>query len=125
MPGESAWSVGQYTRSAPPCRLLPPNNLQTVGHTNILDVAAQAANFGIPLSAFKAASYQSTCCSPGQYTVFAPTDDAFRLLPPAHSTRVKDPVTLRPFLRNHIMAGALAKRHPAGSAQAARRSAGG
>jgi uncharacterized surface protein with fasciclin (FAS1) repeats len=76
---------------------------------NIIDVATQAANFKILLSAFKAASLIDMLRSPGQYTIFAPTDDAFRSLPAgALDAMLKDSGTLRPFLRNHIMAGALA-----------------
>lgn len=76
---------------------------------NIIDVTTQAANFKILLSAFKAASLIDMLRSPGQYTVFAPTDEAFRRLPAgALDAMFKDSGTLRPFLRNHIMAGALA-----------------
>jgi uncharacterized surface protein with fasciclin (FAS1) repeats len=73
---------------------------------NIIDVAKQAANFKILLSAFKAASLIDMLRSPGQYTVFAPTDEAFRRLPAgALDAMFKDSGTLRPFLRNHIVAG--------------------
>ena len=76
---------------------------------NIIDVATQAANFKILLSAFKAASLIDMLRSPGQYTVFAPTDEAFRRLPAGSlDAMFKDSGTLRPFLRNHIMRGAVA-----------------
>ena len=76
---------------------------------NIIDVATQAANFKILLSAIKAASLIDMLRSPGQYTVFAPTDEAFRRLPAgALDAMFKDSGTLRPFLRSHIMATAVA-----------------
>jgi uncharacterized surface protein with fasciclin (FAS1) repeats len=47
--------------------------------------------------------------SPGQYTVFAPTDDAFKRLPAGSLEALfKDARTLKPFLCNHLMRGAKA-----------------
>ena len=76
---------------------------------NIIDAAAQAGNFKILLSAFKAASLIDMLRSPGQYTVFAPTDEAFKRLPAGSLDALfKDSRTLKPFLCNHIMRGAKA-----------------
>ena len=73
---------------------------------NIVDVALDAANFRVLLSAFKAASLIDMLRSPGQYTVFAPTDEAFRRLPAGSLDALfKDARTLKPFLCNHMMAG--------------------
>ena len=78
---------------------------------NIIDVATQAGNFKILLSAFKAASLIDMLRSPGQYTVFAPTDEAFKRLPAGSLDALfKDSRTLRPFLRNHIMRGSARRR---------------
>jgi uncharacterized surface protein with fasciclin (FAS1) repeats len=76
---------------------------------SIIDVATEAANFKILLSALNAAALIDMLRAPGQYTVFAPTDTALRALPAgALDAMFKDKGTLRPFLCNHIMAGALA-----------------
>jgi uncharacterized surface protein with fasciclin (FAS1) repeats len=76
---------------------------------NIIDVAADAANFRVLLSAFKAASIIDMLRSPGQYTVFAPTDEAFRRLPKGSLDALfKDARTLKPFLCNHIVKGLVA-----------------
>jgi uncharacterized surface protein with fasciclin (FAS1) repeats len=73
---------------------------------NIIDAAAQAGNFTMLLSAFKSASLIDMLRSPGQYTVFAPTDAAFKRLPAGSLEALfKDSRTLRPFLCNHLMRG--------------------
>jgi uncharacterized surface protein with fasciclin (FAS1) repeats len=73
---------------------------------NLIDVAVEAANFRIILSAFKAASLIDMLRSPGQYTLFAPTDAAFKRLPAGSlDAMFKDGRTLKPFLCNHIMKG--------------------
>ena len=76
---------------------------------NIIDVTLDAANFRVLVSAFKAASLIDMLRSPGQYTVFAPTDEAFRRLPAGSLDALfKDARTLKPFLCNHIMKGVVA-----------------
>jgi len=76
---------------------------------NIIDVAVEADNFRIMLSAFKAASLIDMLRSPGQYTVFAPTDEAFKRLPAGSLDALfKNARTLKPFLCNHIMKGLIA-----------------
>jgi uncharacterized surface protein with fasciclin (FAS1) repeats len=73
---------------------------------NLIDVAAQAGNFTTLLSAFKAASLIDMLRSPGQYTLFAPTDAAFKRLPQGSLEALfKDARTLKPFLCNHMMRG--------------------
>ena len=73
---------------------------------NIIDAAGQTGNFHILLSAFKAAALIDMLRSPGQYTVFAPTDAAFKRLPAGSLDALfKDSRTLRPFLCNHMMRG--------------------
>jgi len=76
---------------------------------NIIDAAAEAGNFRTLLSAFKAASLIDMLRSPGQYTVFAPTDEAFKRLPAGSLDALfKDSRALKPFLCNHIMRGMMA-----------------
>jgi uncharacterized surface protein with fasciclin (FAS1) repeats len=73
---------------------------------NIIDAAVQAGNFTTLLSAFKAASLIDMLRSPGQYTIFAPTDAAFKRLPAGSLDALfKDARTLKPFLCNHMMRG--------------------
>jgi uncharacterized surface protein with fasciclin (FAS1) repeats len=73
---------------------------------NLIDVAAQAGNFTTLLSAFKAASLIDMLRSPGQYTIFAPTDAAFKRLPKGSLDALfKDARTLKPFLCNHMTTG--------------------
>ena len=73
---------------------------------NLIDAAVEAANFQILLSAFKAASLIDMLRSPGQYTLFAPTDSAFKRLPAGSlDAMFKDGRKLKPFLCNHIMKG--------------------
>ena len=80
-----------------------------VSMKNIVDVAAQTNNFRILLSALKAASLIDMLRSPGQYTVFAPTDEAFKRLPAGSlDAMFKDGRTLKPFLCNHIVKGLVA-----------------
>ena len=76
---------------------------------SIIDVATESSNFKILLSALSSAALIDMLRAPGQYTVFAPTDEALRRLPAgALDAMFKDRGTLRPFLCNHIMAGTLA-----------------
>ena len=83
-------------------RILPPMK-------SIIDVATEANNFKILLSALNSAALIDMLRAPGQYTVFAPTDEAMRRLPPgALDAMFKDRGALRPFLCNHIMSGTLA-----------------
>src|SRR6185369_10750842 len=73
---------------------------------NLIDAAAEVGNFKILLSAFKSASLIDMLRSPGQYTVFAPTDAAFKRLPAGSlEAMFKDARTLKPFLCNHMMRG--------------------
>ena len=96
-------------RSAYP-RILPPHTYTDI-HTRIHEKSSstprsQAGNFKTLLSAFKAASLIDMLRSPGQYTIFAPTDAAFKRLPAGSLDALfKDARTLKPFLCNHMMRG--------------------
>ncbi len=73
---------------------------------NIIDAAGQTGNFHILLSAFRAAGLIETLRAPGQYTLFAPTDAAFKRLPAGSlDALLKDSRNLKPFLLNHLMRG--------------------
>jgi len=49
---------------------------------DIVDTAVAAGNFNTLVTAIKAADLAGTLKSPGPFTVFAPTDEAFAKLPP-------------------------------------------
>ena len=73
---------------------------------NLIEAATDVGNFKTLLSAFKAASLIDMLRSPGQYTIFAPTDAAFKRLPAGSLDALfKDARTLKPFLCNHMMVG--------------------
>jgi uncharacterized surface protein with fasciclin (FAS1) repeats len=52
---------------------------------DIVDTAVSAGNFTTLVSAVQAAELVDTLKSPGPFTVFAPTDDAFAKLPKEQS----------------------------------------
>ena len=73
---------------------------------NLIEAAIETGNFNTLLSAFKSASLIDMLRSPGQYTIFAPTDAAFKRLPAGSLDALfKDARTLKPFLCNHMMSG--------------------
>jgi uncharacterized surface protein with fasciclin (FAS1) repeats len=85
---------------------------------NLIDAAVDAGNFKTLLSAFKSASLIDMLRSPGKYTLFAPTDAAFKRLPAGSLDALfKNARTLKPFLCNHMMA---ASKPPTTSCQGAR-----
>lgn len=83
--------------------LAPPAIAQTgerflVAETNtpnpegdVLDVAAATGQFTYFLEAVEAAGYEETLRGEGPFTIFAPTDDAFRQMDRARLTRLMDP----------------------------------
>jgi len=76
---------------------------------SIIDIATESSNFKILLTALNSAALIDMLRAPGQYTVFAPTDEAMRRLPAGSlDAMFKDRGMLRPFLCNHILAGTLA-----------------
>lgn len=75
----------------------------------LIDTAADAGNFTLLLSALSAATLTDTLSGPGPYTVFAPTDVAFRKLPAgAIEALLADLPRLKSILLYHIAAGKIA-----------------
>lgn len=73
---------------------------------DIIDVAAAAGNFSTLTNAIKAAGLVDTLKAAGPYTVFAPTDAAFRKLAPgAIEALLKDQAKLRSILEYHLVMG--------------------
>lgn len=75
----------------------------------IIDVLGAAGQFTTLLSALKTASFLDTLRTPGPYTLFAPTDDAFaRLAPGQLKALLKDIRRLKTVVTYHVVSGALA-----------------
>jgi uncharacterized surface protein with fasciclin (FAS1) repeats len=75
----------------------------------IIDTAADAGTFTTLLNALKAASLTDMLRTPGPYTIFAPTDEAFkRLAPGALDMLLNDTKKLKTILAYHVVSGTLA-----------------
>ena len=76
----------------------------------IVDVASGAGSFSTLVSAVKAADLVETLSSPGPFTVFAPTDAAFKALPKGVLDKLllpKNKATLVKILTYHVVSGAV------------------
>ena len=73
---------------------------------NIVDTAIAAGNFKTLVASINAAGLTDTLTGKGPFTVFAPTDEAFKKLPPgALDAVMKDTVKLKAVLSYHVIAG--------------------
>jgi uncharacterized surface protein with fasciclin (FAS1) repeats len=73
---------------------------------NIVDTAIGAGNFTTLAAGFKAAGLTGTLAGKGPFTVFAPTDEAFKKLPAgAMDALLKDTAKLKAVLNYHVIAG--------------------
>ncbi|MBK8267218.1 MAG: fasciclin domain-containing protein [Planctomycetes bacterium] len=73
---------------------------------DIVDTAVAAGSFKTLVTAVKAAGLVETLKSPGPFTVFAPTDEAFAKLPKgALESLLKNPDALRSVLLYHVVPG--------------------
>jgi len=76
---------------------------------DIVDTAAQAGMFSTLVAAVKAAGLVQTLKSPGPFTVFAPTDQAFAALPKGTvESLLKDVPKLTNILTYHVISGRVA-----------------
>jgi len=72
----------------------------------IVDIAVGSDSFKTLVAAVQAAGLVEALQSPGPFTVFAPTDDAFAALPPGTvQTLVQNPPQLARILKFHVVAG--------------------
>jgi uncharacterized surface protein with fasciclin (FAS1) repeats len=83
------------------------------GHTpptkNIVDTAIAAGNFKTLITGLKAAGLTDTLTGKGPFTVFAPTDEAFKKLPHgALDALLKDTAKLKAVLSYHVVQGYVA-----------------
>ena len=73
---------------------------------NIVDTAIAAGNFTTLVAGIKAAGLTDTLAGKGPFTVFAPTDEAFKKLPSgALDALLKDTAKLKAVLSYHLVAG--------------------
>ncbi|MCW4023958.1 MAG: fasciclin domain-containing protein [Candidatus Bathyarchaeota archaeon] len=73
---------------------------------DIVDTAISAGNFKTLVAAVQAAGLVETLKSPGPFTVFAPSDDAFEKLPKGTvENLLKDVPKLKSILTYHVVAG--------------------
>jgi len=76
---------------------------------NLIDTAADAGDFSTLLSALSAAALTETLRGKGPFTLFAPTDAAFKKLPPGTvEALLKDLPKLRSILTYHVVSGNVA-----------------
>lgn len=73
---------------------------------DIVDIAVSAGSFQTLVTAVQVAGLVDTLKSPGPFTVFAPTDDAFAKLPPGTvETLVQNIPQLTRILTYHVVPG--------------------
>jgi uncharacterized surface protein with fasciclin (FAS1) repeats len=78
----------------------------TASARNIIDTANAAGNFTKLVAGFKAAGLTDTLTGRGPFTVFAPTDEAFKKLPMgALDALLKDTAKLKAVLNYHVVMG--------------------
>jgi uncharacterized surface protein with fasciclin (FAS1) repeats len=87
-----------------------PASEATRNHTapvkNVVDTADAAGNFTIFAAGIKAAGLTDALAAKGPFTVFAPTDEAFRKLPSgAYDALLRDSAKLKAVLSYHVVAG--------------------
>ncbi|MDH4123625.1 MAG: fasciclin domain-containing protein, partial [Thermoplasmata archaeon] len=78
---------------------------------DIVDTASEAGTFKTLLKACETAGLVSTLKSPGPYTVFAPSDEAFSKLPAGTvENLLKDRRRLEAVLKYHVVPGRIDSR---------------
>jgi uncharacterized surface protein with fasciclin (FAS1) repeats len=85
----------------------PQGNVSPSGPTkNIVDTAIAAGNFTTLVAGIKAAGLTDTLTGKGPFTMFAPTDEAFKKLPTgALDALLKDTAKLKAVLSYHVVPG--------------------
>jgi len=82
------------------------NNAHASPSKNIVDTAIAAGNFTTLVAGLKAAGLTDTLTGKGPFTVFAPTDEAFKKLPAgALDALLKDSEKLKAVLTYHVVPG--------------------
>jgi uncharacterized surface protein with fasciclin (FAS1) repeats len=85
----------------------PQSNFNASDATkNIVDTAIAAGNFTTLVAGIKAAGLTDTLIGKGPFTMFAPTDEAFKKLPTgALDALLKDTTKLKAVLSYHVILG--------------------
>jgi uncharacterized surface protein with fasciclin (FAS1) repeats len=84
----------------------PDSTNYTAPSRNIIDTAITAGNFTTLLAGIKTAGLSDKLTGKGPFTVFAPTDEAFKKLPPgALEALLKDSAKLKAVLSYHVVVG--------------------
>ncbi|HTD72728.1 MAG TPA: fasciclin domain-containing protein [Steroidobacteraceae bacterium] len=85
----------------------PQGNLRPSGPTkNIVDTAIAAGNLTTLVAGIQAAGLTDTLTGKGPFTMFAPTDEAFKKLPTgALDALLKDTAKLKAILSYHVIPG--------------------
>jgi uncharacterized surface protein with fasciclin (FAS1) repeats len=74
------------------------------GEADLVDTVIAAGKFSILSNAFRAAGLVETLKGAGPFTLFAPTDEAFRKLPPGTLDKLlKDRIKLTGILNYHLL----------------------
>jgi uncharacterized surface protein with fasciclin (FAS1) repeats len=75
----------------------------------IIDTIKSAGNFTTLLTVLKTATFMDTLRTPGPYTLFATTDEAFARLPPSQlKALLKDIRRLKTIVTYHVISGVVA-----------------
>jgi uncharacterized surface protein with fasciclin (FAS1) repeats len=86
-------------------------NTNTAPTKNVVDTMIAAGHFTTFASAVKAAGLTDELAAKGPFTLFAPTDEAFKKLPAgSYENVLKDVGKLRAILNYHVVSGYLAAR---------------
>ena len=81
-------------------------NSNTAPTKNIVDTMIAAGHFTTFASAVNAAGLTGELAAKGPFTVFAPTDEAFKKLPPGgYDSLLKDVGKLKAILNYHVVSG--------------------
>ncbi|CAN5851723.1 fasciclin domain-containing protein [soil metagenome] len=99
---------GEATGGAPVQDPTTAGAVSSAAKSDIVDTANAAGSFKTLLAAVKAADLEGTLRSPGPFTVFAPTDEAFAKLPAGTVEGLLKPENkdkLKAILTYHVVSG--------------------
>lgn len=116
--------LAQTTEPLPPTQPPVEDTTRTAGGDveeagNLVSVARAAGNFSVLLRAVEAAGLTETLSGEGPFTVFAPTDEAFALLPQEQlDSLLGDREALRVLLLGHVIPSKVSAADAAGTPSA-------
>lgn len=102
-------------RPSQPPAVEPPAAVAPAASKTIVEVATEAGSFKTLLTAVEAAGLVDTLKSPGPFTVFAPTDEAFAKIPAKDlEALLADKAALTAVLTYHVVPGTVMAKDVAG-----------